>query len=98
MHILDKPLEIERLAFLALAMLDNSQPLLSRPIDHLEEAFKEALPRAYRLLELTEEFLSQKHQEKEAAGIAYWNSPEGRARMAEFKRRHKEKHEKPDDD
>jgi hypothetical protein len=41
----------------------------------LEKAFQEALPKALRLLELTEEFLKQ----KEAERSAYWNTPERKA-------------------
>jgi hypothetical protein len=83
MHILDKPLEIERLTLLAIQMVDDSR----RPMEELEPAFTEALPKAYRLLQLTEEFLAEKDKEKEAADVAYWSSPEGLARLAEIKGR-----------
>jgi carbamoylphosphate synthase large subunit len=54
----------------------------------LEKAFQEALPKALRLLELTEEFLKQ----KEAERSAYWNTPERKAereaRWAEIRARY----------
>jgi hypothetical protein len=90
MHILDKPLEIERLALLAIKMVDDSR----RPMDELEPTFREVLPKAYRLLQLTEEFLAERDKEKEAAGLAYWSSPEGLARMAEIKGRFEGKERK----
>jgi hypothetical protein len=42
----------------------------------LEKAFQEALPKALRLVELTEEFFKQKEAERNA----YWNTPEGKAK------------------
>jgi hypothetical protein len=57
-HTLDKSLELERLASLSLHMIDDkSQPLVSRPLEGLESSFREALPKAYRLLQIAEEFL-----------------------------------------
>jgi hypothetical protein len=95
MHILDKPLEIERLALVAFQMLDDySQPLVSRPIEGPEQTFREALPKAYRLLQVTEEFLAEKDKEKETSALAYWSSPDGLARIAEIKGRFKDKTEK----
>ena len=74
--------EIERLALVALQLIDAKQ--ISEVA--LERAFREALPRALRLLELTEEFLKQKEVERNA----YWDTPEGKAkrekRWAEIKK------------
>jgi hypothetical protein len=83
-HILDKPLELERLASLTLHMIDDkSQPLVSRSLEGLESSFREALPKAYRLLQVAEEFLEEKEVEKEAEGKRYWESPEGKKRREE---------------
>jgi hypothetical protein len=94
MHILEKPLETARLAAVALQLIDAK----TCPPGALETAFKEALPQAYRLLQLTEQFLEQKEAEKEAAGVRYWASPEGLARLAEFRARYSAKDAKPDAD
>ena len=87
MHKLEHVIEVERLALLALQLIDA--PQRSEPA--LEKAFREALPRALRLVELTEEFL----KEKEAEGNAYWETPEGKAkreaRWAEFQARYKKR-------
>ena len=54
----------------------------------LEKSFQEALPKALRLVELTEEFLKRKEVEKNA----YWDTPEGKAkrekRWAQLKARY----------
>ena len=87
-HILDRPLQIGTLASLALQMIDDkSQPLVSRDIDKLQEVYKEALPKAYALLETTKAFWQEKEKEKEAKKAEYVSSPEGLARIQEMRRR-----------
>jgi hypothetical protein len=55
--------------------------------EDLEKDFQLALPRAYRLLQLTTEFLDKKEEEREA----FWRTPEGKkkfeAMRAEFRKR-----------
>jgi hypothetical protein len=84
MHILEHAIEVERLALLALQLIER--PQRSEPA--LEKSFREALPRALRLVELTEEFLKQKEAERNA----YWETPEGKAereaRLARFRARY----------
>ncbi|MGA7905036.1 MAG: hypothetical protein WCC08_21420 [Terrimicrobiaceae bacterium] len=84
MHILEHAIEVERLALLALQLIEG--PQRSEPA--LEKSFREALPRALRLVELTEEFLKQKEAERNA----YWETPEGKAereaRLARFRARY----------
>jgi hypothetical protein len=83
-HTLDKPLELERLASFALQMIDDkSQQLVSRPLEGLESSFREALPKAYRLLQVAEEFLGEKEAEKAAEAKRYWESSEGKKRREE---------------
>ena len=81
MHILEHTIEVERLALITLQLSNAAQCLEVG----LEEAFQEALPKALRLVELTEEFLKQKEAERNA----YWHTPEGKAeretRWAEIK-------------
>jgi hypothetical protein len=59
----------------------------------LEQAFREALLQALRLIELSKEFLKQKKAERNA----YWQTPEGRAereaRWAEIKKMYKHENE-----
>ena len=54
----------------------------------LEKSFQDTLPKALRLVELTEEFLKQKDAERNV----YWDTPEGKAkreaRWAEIKARY----------
>jgi hypothetical protein len=72
MHILENALEIERLALVALQLID---PKPGNGED-LEKEFRLALPKAYRLLQLTKEFLDEKEEmenpgrEKEVRGDA----------------------------
>ena len=84
MHILEHTIEVERLALVAMQLMDATQ----RTGAWLEKSFQEALPRALRVVELTEEFLKQKEAERNA----YWDTPEGKAkreaRMAEIKARY----------
>ena len=56
MHILEHVIEVERLALIALQLTDAA----GCPEVGLEKAFQEALPKALRLLELTEEFLNKR--------------------------------------
>jgi hypothetical protein len=84
MHMLEHVIEVERLALIALQLTNAARC----PEVGLEKAFQEALPKALRLVELTEEFLKQKQAERSA----YWDTPEGKAerevRMAEIKARY----------
>jgi hypothetical protein len=84
MHILEHAIEVERLALITLQLSNAAQC----PEVGLEKAFQEALPKALRLVELTEEFLKQKEAERNA----YWETPEGKkefeARRAEIKARY----------
>ena len=84
MHILEHTIEVERLALITLQLSNAAQC----PEVGLEKAFQEALPKALRLVELTEEFLKQKEAERRA----YWDTPEGKAkreaRWAEIKARY----------
>ena len=45
----------------------------------LEKSFQDTLPKALRLVELTEEFLKQKDAERNA----YWDTPEGKKEREE---------------
>jgi phage-related protein len=45
--------------------------------EDLEKDFQLALPRAYRLLQLTTEFLDKKEEEREA----FWRTPEGKKKF-----------------
>jgi hypothetical protein len=87
MHILENALEIERLALVALQLIDPKP----RNGDDLEKEFQLALPKAYRLLQLTKEFLDEKEEER----AAYWRTPEGKkkfeAMRAEVRKRFGEK-------
>lgn len=74
MHLLEKPLEIERLALLALQLVDDKSS---------EEQFQAALPKAYRLLQLTEEFLDEKERQANEAAEEWRQSPAGQAFLAE---------------
>ena len=84
MHVVEDAIKIERLALIALQLMDATH----RTGAWLEKSFQEALPRALRLVELTEEFLKQKDAERNA----YWDTPEGKAkreaRWAEIKARY----------
>ena len=84
MHILEHTIEVERLALIALQLTNAAQC----PEGEWEKAFQDALPKALRLVELTEEFLKQKEAERNA----YWDTPEGKAkreaRMAEINARY----------
>ena len=75
---------MERLALIALQLINVTQ----RSDAWLEKSFQEALPKALRLVELTEEFLKRKEVEKNA----YWDTPEGKAerekRWAQLKARY----------
>ena len=51
----------------------------SVPSAWLEKSFQDALPKALRLVELTEEFLKQKDAERNA----YWDTPEGKEEREE---------------
>jgi hypothetical protein len=73
MHILENALEIERLALIALQLID---PKPGNGED-LEKKFELALPEAYRLLQLTKEFLDKKEEERDA----YWRTPEGKKKF-----------------
>ena len=75
MHIIEDAIKVERLALIALQLIDATQ----RSDAWLEKSFQEALPRALRLVELTEEFLKQKDAERNA----YWDTPEGKAEREE---------------
>ena len=77
-HILEPTLEVERLVLVTIQLI---QPPYS------ETAFQEALPKAYRFIELTKEFLEQKEKEQEIENERYWNSEEGKKRKAEVERR-----------
>ncbi len=69
MHILENALEIERLALVALQLIDQKPG----NGEDLEKEFQLALPKAYRLLQFTKEFLDKKEEERGA----YWRTPEG---------------------
>ena len=56
MHIIEDAIKVERLALIALQLIDPTQ----RSDAWLEKSFQEALPKALRLVELTEEFLKRK--------------------------------------
>ena len=57
--------DCERLAHLALHLIGEPRP---RDNALLEKAFIDALPIAFRLLELTKEFMKQKEAERTATG------------------------------
>jgi hypothetical protein len=65
MHVVEDAIKIERLALIALQLMDATH----RTGAWLEKSFQEALPRVLRLVELTEEFLKQKDAERNA----YWD-------------------------
>ena len=67
MHILEHTVEVERLALIALQLTNAARC----PEVGLEKAFQEVLPKALRLVELTEEFLKRKDAERNA----YWDTP-----------------------
>ena len=75
MHIIEDAIKVERLALVALQLMDATQ----RTGAWLEKSFQEALPRALRVVELTEEFLKQKDAERNA----YWDTPEGKKEREE---------------
>ena len=62
MHILENALEIERLALVALQLIDQKPG----NGEDLEKEFQLALSKAYRLLQLTKEFLDKKEEERGA--------------------------------
>ena len=64
MHILEHAIQVERLALIALQLTNAARC----PEVELEKAFQEALPKALRLVELTEEFLKQEQAERNAYG------------------------------
>jgi hypothetical protein len=76
MHVVEDAIRVERLAFIALRLMDAPQ----RTGAWLEKSFQEALPKALRLVELTEEFLKQKEDEKNA----YWRTAEGKKELERF--------------
>ena len=84
MQIIEYAIKVERLALIALHLTNVTQ----RSDAWLEKSFQEALPKALRLVELTEEFLKQKDAERNA----YWDTPEGKAerekRWAQLKARY----------
>jgi hypothetical protein len=53
MHVVEDAIKVERLALIALQLIDPTQ----RTDAWLEKSFQEALPKALRLVELTEEDL-----------------------------------------
>jgi hypothetical protein len=73
MHIIEDAIEVERLALIALQLIHPTQ----RTDAWLEKSFQEALPKALRLVELTEEFLKQKEDER----LAYWDTEEGKKKL-----------------
>jgi hypothetical protein len=54
----------------------NCSSPMPRGVQRWGWTFQEALPKALRLVELTEEFFKQKEAERNA----YWNTPEGKAK------------------
>lgn len=94
MHLLEKALEIERLALVTLQLIESKNTIA------MEFAFEAALPQAYRLLQLTEEFLNEKERQAEAATEEWRQSPEGqailadrRAKFDEMQKRYQEREE-----
>jgi hypothetical protein len=61
MHMLENAIKIERLALVARQLIER------KPADdlELEKALREALPRAFRLVQLTKEFLDKKDEESQ---------------------------------
>jgi hypothetical protein len=94
-HILEDVIETQSLTLITLQMLTvlghGQQPPRLPYQFSLENDFQEALPHAYRLIQLSKEFLKQKQAEKDAEAERYWASPEGQKRRAEIMGRFKEK-------
>ena len=78
-HILEDTLEIERLVLVTIQLIDAKECS--------EDTLQEALPKAYRLIELIKAFLTEKQKEREAEAERYWKSEEGKKRRAEVEAR-----------
>ncbi len=72
MHIIEDAIKVKRLALIALQLIDPTR----RSDEWLEKSSTEAVPKALRLVELTEEFLKRKDAERNAR----WGTPEGKAK------------------